>query len=320
MNTETPLKAIAFFDTRPGHEKQTSGILKSLAGLTPLEVETVTVAIPSFTTESHNWLRFLFKRSSCPFKQRKEYDFIIGTGTYTHIPMLSCKRELEIPVFTCMSPSSLLLKKIDLCFIPNHDTIRPQQNIFFTNGPPNPCRPKNKHDKHKGLIVVGGVDNKSHRWNNPDLIGMITKILSREAQIQWIISSSPRTPNETILGLQELASGHNNSLFVPFKDTRPGWIEKQYDSCRTVWVTADSMSMVYESLSSGCRVGILPVSWKKANSKFQRNEHNLSTRGLVLSFDKWLGKETFSPGSNSFNEAELCAKEILKRWWPNRLQ
>lgn len=320
MNTDNPLKAIAFFDTRPGHMKQTSGILKSLAAITSLQSHSVTIEIPSSTKEIQNWLRFFCLQKSSSFNHLKDHDFIIGTGTYTHIPMLTCKRELSLPVFTCMNPSTLLQKQFDLCFIPYHDQIKTSQNIFFTNGPPNLCRSKNRHDKNKGLILIGGIDNKSHQWNTYDLISMITTLVTTEKNIHWTISSSPRTPPDTISTLQTLPSKHPNCLFSHFKDTETGWIEKQYNACQTVWVTADSMSMVYEALSAGCRVGLLPVKWKKNSTKFQRSEQNLLSENLVISFEKWKLEPSFPHIINPLNEAENCAKEILRRWWPNRLQ
>ena len=40
-----PLSVLAFFDGRPGHEKQTQGILDALAGMTPVEIDSVKVSL-----------------------------------------------------------------------------------------------------------------------------------------------------------------------------------------------------------------------------------------------------------------------------------
>ena len=105
-----------------------------------------------------------------------------------------------------------------------------------------------------------------------------------------------------------------------FSDTGPGWIEKEYERNQTVWVTADSMSMVFEALSAGCRVGLLPVTWKHANNKFQHSADDLKRDGAVVTFEEWKNGKASWALSKPFNEAQRCAKEILRRWWPERLQ
>ncbi len=58
-------------------------------------------------------------------------------------------------------------------------------------------------------------------------------------------------------------------------------MEEQYDKNKVVWVTADSISMIYEALTAGCRVGIFPMQWRKEKGKFKRNEDLLLEKKLV---------------------------------------
>ena len=116
--------------------------------------------------------------------------------------------------------------------------------------------------------------------------------------------------------LTGLCSRHDNAAFFRAEDTPPGWIEEQYHENSLAWVTADSVSMVYEALSAGCRVGILPVRWKRGSNKFQRSLSFLAERKLVRFYD---GASTELPHAGekpAFNEALRCAAEILSRWWP----
>ncbi len=78
-----------------------------------------------------------------------------------------------------------------------------------------------------------------------------------------------------------------NVVLRRFADTGPGWIEERYAECLKVWVTADSMSMVYEALSAGCRVGLLPVRWKAEKNKFRRSAEYLIENGLAVPFSAW---------------------------------
>ncbi|MDH3346782.1 MAG: mitochondrial fission ELM1 family protein [Desulfobulbaceae bacterium] len=320
MAQKVSLKIAAYFDTRPGHAKQTLGLLGALEELTP--VETIRIDLPhqSLFKELISWLRFYLLPKSKHIQGSSKVDLIIGTGSRTHIPMLTHGRALGIPTVTCMTPTLALRNHFSLCCVPRHDQTAAAPHIFPTNGPPNPCRSRNKHDPHRGLILIGGKDQKSHHWDTQSLLVDIGVLIDEDNSLEWTISSSPRTPEETNNGLQQLASHRANVTFIRFEETKPGWIEKEYDRNAMVWVSADSMSMVFESLSAGCKVGLLPIKWKRTDCKFQRCEKYLRTHGYVISLTDWRGGKTKWPSFEPLNEAMRCAEEILKRWWPERLQ
>lgn len=316
-----PLSIVAFLDGRLGHEKQTKGVLKALSEMTPIDVE-YKIQDTSFKFGLRDWAAYIMSFILLQNKKKSDnnIDLIIGTGSHPHISMLILKRECGAKVVTCMTPNFFLIRKIDLCFVPQHDGQKPGANIFFTIGAPSTAILQDKHDRKKGLILVGGVNKKSHKWRAKAIMAQIGSILEKEQSITWTITSSPRTPEETIVLLQNLASQNVNVDFFRPEDTLPGWIEKEYAKNFTVWVTADSISMIYEALTARCSVGILPVDWKKKNSKFQRNENYLIENKLVTSYEMWLdGKDTMTKGV-PFDEASRCAREILRRWWPDRLQ
>lgn len=316
-----PLSIVAFLDGRLGHEKQTKGVLKALSEMTPIDVE-YKIQDPSFKSGLRDWAAYITSFILLRNKKKSDnnIDLIIGTGSYTHIPMLLLKQECEAKVVTCMTPNFFLRRKIDLCFVPQHDGQKPGANIFFTIGAPSTAVLQDKHDRKKGLILVGGVDKKSHKWRSEAIITKIRSIIEKEQSIKWTITSSPRTPEETIVLLQNLASQNANVDFFRSEDTPGGWIEKEYAKNFTVWVTADSISMIYEALTAGCNVGILPVDWKKKNSKFQRSEDYLLENKLILSYEMWLAGKNENIKVEPLNEASRCAREILRRWWPDRLE
>ncbi len=192
------------------------------------------------------------------------------------------------------------------------------KNVFLTVGPPVVSEAKGAHAHQKGLLLIGGVDKKSHHWDLDLLRAQVYTILERKAFMQWTISSSPRTPANTMLMLRKVAADNPNVTFFTSKETPQGWIEKVYAECRIVWVTADSISMVYEALSSGCSVGLLPVQWKRKNCKFQRSVNFLIETKRVITHQMWMTGHPMLQGA-VLNEAKRCAKEILRRWWPDRL-
>jgi mitochondrial fission protein ELM1 len=315
-----PLKIVSFLDGRLGHEKQTKGVLQALSRLTPTRIEQKRVEPPTFRTGLKNWFLYLASLVAPSKETDRPVDLIIGTGAGTHIPMLLFKKECKARVVTCMSPDFPLKRAIDLCLVPRHDRQKEGDNILFTVGPPNNVVFEKEHDRGKGLILVGGVDPKSHYWRSSAVIEKIRSILEKNRSVIWTISSSPRTPEKTLLQIEKLATENPRVTFFRSEDTAGGWIEEQYARNDRVWVTADSMSMIFEALTAGCRVGILPVKWKRPNNKFQKSLNYLFANNGVTPYQSWLEGQGMKTQAAPLDEASRCAKEILRRWWPGRLK
>jgi mitochondrial fission protein ELM1 len=314
------LNAVMFADGRPGHEKQSRSILRALASMTALS--THTLQLPSVRgvkrllmglavfLPNHRVLNPIF---------RMPVDLAIGAGSATHLPMIAFKRRSKARLVICMAPDPLLRRCFDLCLIPRHDKPLARPNIFSTFGPPCMTISDLQQDQRKGLVLAGGIDPKSHHWDTSVFMTQIQALNARMPGIRWTIASSPRTPADTIEQLRMLVGQHPNMSFFSSDETPSGWIETAYSSHAQVWVTADSVSMVYEALTAGCRVGILPVAWKQTQNKFQRGINDLNANGLILDYRQWIEGQQWPIVSKPLNEAERCAREILKRWWPERL-
>lgn len=311
------LKVIAFFDGRPGHEKQTRGILRELGQMIDLDLTEVRVSRRNLLAELLDLAGlFIFPRDRRE-KGATVTDLLLGTGSRTHVPMLKMKKATGAPAVTCMTPASYLRNLFDLCFVPYHDGVAAGANIMITTGPPNCAGPSGDKDPGKGLILIGGIDRKSHHWNSTEIAGYVRQLTGAETAIRWTVATSPRTPVETVAALDTVAHDMTNVVLRRFADTGPGWIEERYAECLKVWVTADSMSMVYEALSAGCRVGLLPVRWTAEKNKFRRSAEYLIENGLAVPLSAWLaGRECERPERKPLNEAKRCAEEIVKRWLP----
>lgn len=308
------LRVAAFTDGRPGHVKQTQGILNSLGQISSVDINYFEVAHNSIFKDFLLLLALFIpwlKYCPCDLKDR---DLIIGTGRRTHIYMLLCKKKYGVPVVTCMSPAVIFRKQFDLCFVPQHDNIRGSENVFLTVGPPNCSVAGSDHKTQTGLILVGGTDSKSHAWRDQSICDFIEDLVTKKKEFKWTISSSPRTPENCAQRMAKLVEKHSNSNFYRFEDTEPGWVENEYSKNKYVWVTADSMSMVYEALSAGCNVGLLPVAWKSNKSKFARSEKLLIENDVVMSYSKWCLGQAGWKSAAPLNESQRCAEEIVKRW------
>jgi mitochondrial fission protein ELM1 len=322
MNFETTkdIRVIALFDGRPGHEKQTEGIIQALQRRVPVQVVRINVSSFSLIASSLQTCRLYFSKGGSSHPQISKGDFLIGTGSRTHLPMLLYKKQYAIPAITCMTPSFHLRKRFDLCFVPEHDAMMEEGNIMLTAGAPNWSVNKRQHQQECGLILLGGIDTNSHYWDSRQVVQMVEKIVKKESQKRWTVSSSPRTPEDTVLLIKQLAEKYGNIHFFDYRDTAAGWIEEQYDTNSLVWVTADSISMVYEAITAGCRVGIFPMQWVRKNSKFKRNEDVLLEKRLVTSFASWEQEGTTQVQNIELNEAQRCADRILQKWWRKNLQ
>ena len=313
METGIPRRVAVFLDGRPGHEKQTWGILQAIQRKCPLEIVEIRVSRPNILQYFFFFLRFLLPLCRRFNSTVTGYDLLIGTGTHTHLPMLLYKKKFSIPAVTCMTPASYVQNKFDLIFSPMHDRTNPQKtNIIKTIGPPNTNIDEGRHDRNKSLILIGGIDDKSHYWHTEEIVQSVESLLHIDSGKNFTISSSPRTPAITCNALKELEGKFENVTFYHFRETEKGWVERQYQECENVWVTGDSISMVYEALSSGCRVGILPVDWKKEKNKFKRSEAYLKEKRMVMDLEAYLSGGVREMMGEPIDDADRCAEAILK--------
>lgn len=305
----------AFFDGSPGHEKQTRAILQVLQKSRNVTIREIHLGRSSFFQKLTDFVRLiLLPDGGCRYDVSSS-QLLLGTGTTTHIPILSCKKKYSLPAVVCMAPDSYIRGRFDLCFVPRHDGLGEQKNIFLTDGPPVLAPVDLPENEAGGLILIGGVDESSHYWEPSSLLEYIEKITQVDRQKFWRISSSPRTPDDTCRVLKSFAERNTNAEFFHYQDTPDGWIERQYAEASVVWVTVDSMSMVYEALTAGCRVGLLPLRWKSDSNKFKRSMDLLVDRHLVVRYRDWVDGSGEWRQGQVFNEAERCAEEIVTRWF-----
>lgn len=314
------MKAIVFTDGSPGHEKQSWGIIKALQNYIKVDVTELSIAKSQLLDNiSAHFAYFCNFSPDVRSPVDKDCDLLIGTGSHTHLPILNAKKRCGAKAVICMAPMKFIRNRFDLCCIPYHDRVLPADNIFQTIGPPTIASSVTEKDPLRALVLVGGEDHRSHYWESKRIVADIESLIRGGENLQWTVSSSPRTPEDTELLLEELASGLDNAQFLSFTKTEPGWVEARYNENETVWISADSISMVYEALSAGCKVGILPVQWKSKRNKFQSSIEVLQKERRVVSLKQYQENETRWTELDPLNEADRCAKEILKRWWPTRL-
>ncbi|NIO88166.1 MAG: hypothetical protein GTN53_46765, partial [Candidatus Aminicenantes bacterium] len=75
-----------------------------------------------------------------------------------------------------------------------------------------------------------------------------------------------------------------NVDFLPYKKCPADRLQKLYADASTIWVTEDSVSMIYEAMTSGAIVGLLTVP-RKNKTRVSTAVDNLIQKHFVTAFN-----------------------------------
>lgn len=239
-------------------------------------------------------------------------DLILCAGHGTHVPALRLARRMRCLCMVCMKPS-LPTGLFDLCIIPRHDFRKHAScsaHVLLTSGAINSITPHPEVEKRETLLLIGGP-SKEFGWNEEHILTQLSTI-TRYTTGQMVLTTSRRTPRGFARALE---SAYPNIRIEPVEQTGPTWVADHLASAKEVWVTQDSVSMVYEALSSGAPVGIIemPVHPKregKPPSRVARGLLGLVEEGRVSTFTAWAMNHELPP-AQPLHEAARAADYIL---------
>jgi mitochondrial fission protein ELM1 len=261
-----------FRDGKPGHEQQSLGLVTALG-------ELAAVDLLDFDVREHSaglidWALGRFPAGLA----RRRPDLLIGAGHATHLPMLAARRVAGGRIVVLMRPS-LPVSFFDYIIAPEHDGMTPANNVLLTRGVLNAMKPGEK--KPDSLLILLGGQSKHADWDESAIQQQIETVIAHlKPGSVWRIADSRRTPPAFSRALQE----KYGERFQPWADCPPGWMAQRLAVTDMVWVSEDSVSMIYESLSAGCRVGILKLPAAKPDRVLQ-GVQKLQDDGLVKAFD-----------------------------------
>ena len=315
-----------FTDGKAGHESQTRGLLAALARHQPVDARWINVPACVSVLSSLMTRRFLpgggktapafvpvgtASRSALPPSMAvvglAPPDLLIGAGHRTHLPLLAARRAHGGRTVVLMKPS-LPRAWFDLCVIPEHDDVT-GANVLSTRGALNPIAPGQKNT-HAGLLLIGGP-SRHHGWSENDILAQVEAVVAGERDISWTLTTSRRTPSATTARLRALML--KNLIVVPVTETGPGWLAERLTGAAHVWVTEDSVSMVYEALTANAATGVLSVPAKR-ESRITRGIAALTHDNLVTRFADWQRGKKPAPPAMPFNEAARVAAWIGEKW------
>ena len=84
----------------------------------------------------------------------------------------------------------------------------------------------------------------------------------------------------------------------------------------TIWVSEDSVSMIYEALTSGASCGLIGLPRVKATRVARGIAQMVADGSLVYARD-WLDGAPMPCATHPLNEAKRCARLIRSRWFAN---
>jgi len=290
------LQILVLSDGKPGHRNQSLGLAEAIQRLTFSQIQVIEITSRNPFSST---IQTLKQAKSLP-----QLDLIIGAGHSTHIPLLTLGEILDAPTVVLMKPS-LPCALFDLCLVPQHDlkvAVYPDY-IIPTIGVLNRIQ-DGTSSNIRGLMMIGGP-SKEFAWNGEQLQLAISEIVANSS-LEWDLTDSRRTPPGFLDTISSLPI-----TIHPHQQTTPDWLPAQLAAAREAWVTQDSVSMIFEALSSNASVGILPLPPNKKLSKISNTVQQLCAEQQAVYFFDWRKCHQL-PASAPLREADRCARLLLQ--------
>ena len=301
-----PIEIWILSDGKPGHENQSFGLAEAIGRRRQVRTSLIKLADAGGPLARIRTARRESKALPPPH-------LLIGAGHATHLALLDRARRTGAPCIVMMKPT-LPKSFFDLCLIPEHDLGggTPSTHVVATLGALNRVPPPAGKPRHGGLILLGGPSS-SHGWDAETIRKAVGAIAEAGKDRPWRITDSRRSPAGT---LQALSAAYPALASYPHGDTGRDWLPQRLAEAAEVWVTEDSVSMIYEALSSGARVGLLPVPSLKRAGRVARGIAKLVDEGFVTRFAGWDPRVGLKAPPRVLREADRCAAIVIERFLP----
>ncbi|MFV0277828.1 MAG: mitochondrial fission ELM1 family protein [Parahaliea sp.] len=286
-----PLTLWCLTDGKPGHCSQLLGLSQALAARWPCRLSWLDTGAG-------------LRRRAAALGQRP--DLILCAGHRTHLSGLRLRWHFGGALVTLMKPS-LPHRLFDLCIVPRHDLPRPGPRVLPTRGTLNDIRPATDPDPGRALILIGGP-SRHHGWDDAQMLAQLRELLAALPALQWSLTTSRRTPDSFLMAVTRL--NNERLTIMPVELATRDWLLEQYRRCATVWVSEDSVSMVYEALATGAAVGVLAVP-RQQQSRVSRGLDQLLESGFLTRLATLRQAGTMPRPQPAPNETDRVADYLL---------
>lgn len=286
-------------DGKAGHRSQALGLYKAMQRQSQQDVSFEEVAIEHLSSFN----LFLARgHQQHPTVQQKP-DYILSVGSHTQLKALLLGQVFPKAKTVVLMKPKYPFSWFDHVVIPRHDGVPEQDNVILTEGALNPIVNEGRHEKNRILIALGG-SSKRHQWNADKVLQTLQRIVAANAKAEIILTTSRRTPAEFLNILEQQNFSQKMQIF-PVEQTPQGWIFEEMQQAEAVWVTEDSVSMIYEALTAGCKVGVIEIDRLKED-RITKSVDSLMAKGIsdAVSIEKL-------SAATSIKEADRIASRIL---------
>ena len=299
------LRILLLLDGKPGHQNQSMGLVEALSRRVECTCHRVEVLHAEPWRERLRRVREAVAAFPGP-------DLVVGAGHKVHLPLLWAKWKTGAKAVVLMKPS-LPARLFDLCLVPLHDANGKASTgrIETTLGALNRVRFEPSAKDPKAHLALIGGPSKEYGWDGEDLLAGMREV-AYHCDGNWMVTDSRRTPAGF---LDELSAKMPFLPVSPSSQTPPDWLPAQLRTASVVWVTEDSVSMIYEALSSGARVGLLPMPRKGESGRISRGVDQLVRDGYVIRFADWRKTRQMVAPPAVQQEADRCAGIVLARFF-----
>ena len=321
-------------DGRQGHEKQTQAVLASLS-------TTVKCSITEYQTQQSSWWGylelFLFNifgfsgfsttKSVAQQCENQDVDIIIGAGQAAYPVMLLIKKMLtannlrlnkkekkQAALVAILSPE-FYKSQFDIICVPDHlkqkyskiEKSLVKTNILYFLGAlaKSTSQPISQNI---AMLTIGGLC-KRYKLDAMVLKEKIKNILEHYPEKKWYLFTSKRTPEILVTAAKEMQSNYKNIIFS----------NNMYDEIIHVAamkiVTADSVSMIYECLSTPGATYLLDLPHRRYDTIIESTNALVQTRKIgYIAYDELAGKLCFEDQKKPIQplqQSDDIAKAIL---------
>ena len=325
-NALTELNILYVSDGKAGHRAQALGLLKATqlhkpnarlhevlitdVPLWPLFVQVFVLMLMHLlmhllTVQRHSQKNHL-QNSKIRALANLHPDWIVGVGSHSHLRVWLLQRCFPHSQSMILMKPSLPLRCFDAVIAPQHDGLKPSKRVLCTQGVLNPLQDEQRHQTGRILIAIGG-SSKRHKFDSKMVLAQIQHIIMNHPQAQIVLTTSRRTPVDFLTQLHAQVSAVQLAVY-PVEQTPQGWIFEQMQLVEAFWVTEDSVSMLYEGLSAGCRVGVLAVTRLKQDRVTRGVDELLQQQAIGSSL-----KIFDLPEAKALNEAKRVAIWLLEK-------
>ena len=264
-------------DKRRGHILQLLGLVKALKNIISAQV-------------------FWIDDLSTNLANLPNPTLIIGAGGATFEFIKKTKRERGGISIILMSPKNI--DDFDLCIIPEHDHPQIKSNIIISRGTLH-CYKNSFHKiSNQAMLAIGGP-SIHHLWDDSKMIEKIVNIINQNKSLNFCLATTPRTPESFKNQIQMELKNKVNFLF--FQQTKFESYYKIFSRTKYLWITSDSLSLLFESLATGAEVKLIKV---------QINDNQASQ-------NKFSFTEKYLEDSKKYNFSEetyRCAYQVCQRF------